>query len=416
MLATLKNRNFALLWTGGLISMIGNWILLAALPFHVYAVTGSAIATSSILIAYIAPGIVFGSLAGVFVDRWDRKWTMVVVSLLQTAVMLLMLFARSEEYLWMIYVVAFIESSLAQFFAPAEGALLPTLVGEEHLASANALNSLNDNFARLIGPAVGGGLLATGGFTTVIVLDAFSYLITAVLVALVVVDAKPKRQQSEAVEEDAPPLLKVWQEWLAGLRLVRAKPILTHIFLIVGLALFGDAILSAILVIFVQDTMGLGSVEFGWMMTARGIGGLIGGILIGQLGSKVPLNQVITWGLVVTGATIIATVNFPVLAVALPLLVVVGIAAIAAFVSVQTILQQATPDEYRGRVFGTFGMTINLLMVVGSVIGGLFADRVGPVPLMTGASWIYVIAGGVALLLLGRSMREETAVVESETA
>ena len=398
MLTTLKNRNFALLWVGGLISMIGNWILLAALPFHIYAVTGSAIATSSLLIAYIAPGIVFGSVAGVFVDRWDRKRTMVVVSLLQTAVLLVMLLARSNEWLWIIYVVAFIESSLGQFFSPAENALLPTLVGEDRLASANALNSLNDNIARLIGPAIGGMLLAGGGFTTVVVLDALSYGITAVLVALVIVERKPK--VVEAVTMTGSAWLKVWQEWLAGLKLVRGKAILSNLFLIVGLALFGDAILSAILVIFVQDSMGLGSTEFGWMMTARGIGGLIGGLLIGQLGSKLPSGKVIGWGLALSGVIILGAINFPVMSVVLPLLTLVGVVAIAAFVSVQTLLQQATPDEYRGRIFGAFGTTINLLMVVGSALGGFTADRIGALPLMNGASLIYIAAGGLALLLL----------------
>lgn len=402
MLTTLKNRNFALLWFGGLISMVGNWILLAALPFHIYAVTGSAIATSGLLIAYIAPGIVFGSVAGVFVDRWDRKRTMVGVSLLQTAVLLLMLLARSNEWLWIIYVVAFIESSLGQFFSPAENALLPTLVGEEQLASANALNSLNDNIARLIGPAIGGLLLAAGGFTTVVLLDALSYGITAVLITLVIVERKPK--VVETIEAASSNWLKVWQEWLAGLKLVRGKAILSNLFLVVGLALFGDAILSAILVIFVQDTMGLGSTEFGWMMTARGVGGLIGGLLIGQLGSKLPTGQVIGWGLILSGALILGAVTFPIMTVVLPLLVLVGIAALAAFVSVQTMLQQATPDEYRGRVFGAFGTTINLLMVVGTVLGGLMADRIGAVPLMNGGSVIYILAGGLALLLLRQQL------------
>ena len=73
MLATLRNRNFSLLWLGGLISLSGNWMLLTALPFYVYQLTGSALATSGLMMAYIAPGIVFGSVAGVLVDRWDRR-------------------------------------------------------------------------------------------------------------------------------------------------------------------------------------------------------------------------------------------------------------------------------------------------------------------------------------------------------
>ncbi|MCB9434873.1 MAG: MFS transporter, partial [Ardenticatenaceae bacterium] len=134
--------------------------------------------------------------------------------------------------------------------------------------------------------------------------------------------------------------------------------------------------------------------------TARGIGGLIGGLLIGQLGSKLPSGKVIGWGLALSGVIILGAINFPIMSVVLPLLTLVGVVAIAAFVSVQTLLQQATPDEYRGRIFGAFGTTINLLMVVGSALGGFTADRIGVLPLMNGASLIYIVAGGLALLLL----------------
>ena len=79
-LAPFKYRNFTQLWLGGLISMIGNWILIAALPFHVYAITGSALASSGVVIAYIVPVVIFGSIAGVFVDRWDNKKTMLIIS------------------------------------------------------------------------------------------------------------------------------------------------------------------------------------------------------------------------------------------------------------------------------------------------------------------------------------------------
>ncbi|MCP4423608.1 MAG: MFS transporter, partial [Chloroflexi bacterium] len=113
MLATLRNRNFSLLWVAGLVSLIGNWILIAALPFHIYAVTGSALATSGWLMAYIVPGILFGSIAGVFVDRWDRRRTMIGASLLQAAVIPLLLLAQSAEWIWVVYLVAFIESSLS---------------------------------------------------------------------------------------------------------------------------------------------------------------------------------------------------------------------------------------------------------------------------------------------------------------
>jgi MFS family permease len=98
MLATLRQRNFALLWLGGLISFTGDWMLIAALPFYVYQQTGSTLATAAMSVAAILPSVLLGSLAGVFVDRWDRKRVMVVANLLQMIAVLFLLLVRSNEW------------------------------------------------------------------------------------------------------------------------------------------------------------------------------------------------------------------------------------------------------------------------------------------------------------------------------
>ncbi|MEM7336024.1 MAG: MFS transporter [Chloroflexota bacterium] len=411
MLQTLKERNFALLWTGGLISLIGNWILVAAMPFHIYAVTNSAFATGAWLMAYIAPGVILGSVAGVFVDRWDRKQTMVVTSFMQAAIILVLLFAQTPETLWLVYVVAIVESSIAQFFGPAENAMLPSLVDEEKLLAANSLNSMNDNLARLIGPAIGGTLLGLVGLTSVVLLDAASYLLAGILILLV---NAPKNVTSPTRSESSAPTSgwsTVWREWLAGLNIVRHRRILGSLFLIVGIALFGDAIISAILVVFVQDIMGLGSVEFGWMMTARGIGGLIGGLLVAQLGQRWSSGQLISVGLILSGFIILTAVTLPTLYIVLPAMLLAGIPAIVVFVTIQTVLQQETEDEYRGRIFGAFGTTITLLMLAGSGIGGVLADQLGGTALMSGAAIFYVLAGILAAALLLKPTRKAVTTV-----
>src|SRR4029453_185153 len=122
MLAVLRQRNFALLWFGGLISMTGDWVLFIGLPIYIYQLSGSALATSLMFMAQIAPRILLGSLAGVFVDRWDR----------------------CVEWFWVVYLVAFSQAVIRQFGGPAEGALLPNLVGDDELLRANSLNTLSE--------------------------------------------------------------------------------------------------------------------------------------------------------------------------------------------------------------------------------------------------------------------------------
>lgn len=127
MIATLRQRNFV--WFGQLISLVGDWVLLAALPFYVYQLTGSALATGAMFMVHVLPTLVLGSLAGVFADRWDRRRTMIIADVARAGVLLLVLLVRSRDWLWLVYLAGFAESAISQFFGPAKGALIPLLAG-----------------------------------------------------------------------------------------------------------------------------------------------------------------------------------------------------------------------------------------------------------------------------------------------
>ena len=127
MLRILRQPNFAKLWFGGLISMTGDWILMVGLPFEIYRRTGSTLATGAMVLAFLIPSILLGSVAGVFVDRWDRQRLMVVIDLV-LAVVVLPLLAIDALGIWIAYVVLFVASCLDLLFSPAEGALLPNLL------------------------------------------------------------------------------------------------------------------------------------------------------------------------------------------------------------------------------------------------------------------------------------------------
>src|SRR5262245_29658737 len=187
MLATLRQRNFALLWFGGLISFAGDWALIIALPVFVYDLTGSALATGAMFIAQTLPRLLFGPLAGVFVDRWNRKRTLVVVNLVQAAVLPLLLLVRSPDQLWLLYLVAFVQTSVSLFVRPAGSPLVPQLVGEGRLLSANGLLAFNWELTRLVAPPIGGLLMGLLGLTSVVLADSVSFLLAGLLLVLVTV-------------------------------------------------------------------------------------------------------------------------------------------------------------------------------------------------------------------------------------
>jgi MFS family permease len=146
--ALLRRRDFGLLWAGGLSSETGDWFLLVGLPYWVLRETGSSLVTATVFLVGLLPGLVVGPLAGVLVDRWDRRRTLVAVSLAEAAFLLPLLAVDGRDRLWIVYLVIAVEATLAQLNDPARNALVPTLVPGDDLVGANALIGLNANLAR----------------------------------------------------------------------------------------------------------------------------------------------------------------------------------------------------------------------------------------------------------------------------
>jgi len=407
MLTTLRQRNFSLLWSAGLISMIGDWMLFIALPIYVYKLTGSALATSTMFIAEMIPSLLLGSVAGVFVDRWNRKRIMVITNLLLALGLLPPLLVHSTAWLWVVYVVAFVESVLTQFFTPAESALLPLLVSEEHLGPANSLNSLNKNIARLVGPPLGGivaGLLGLPGIT---LMDAATFLIAGGMIALIVMKSGHIQEESEIVSTAAGrkhPIVTVWREWLEGLRLVKRERLVSIMFVLFAVTSLGEGVFGVLFVVFVYKILHGGALQLGWLMGAQAVGGLVGSVLVGYVFKFLSPSRLIGISAILFGLIDLVIFNYPAFfpgfALAVILFVLVGIPGVGTMTSSYTLLQTAVADEYRGRIFGAIGTTGALFMLSGTILAGFLGDHVGVVTVLNTQGVVYVLAGVFALVTL----------------
>jgi MFS family permease len=402
MITTLRQRNFALLWFAGLISMIGDWVLFIALPIYTYNLTKSSLATGIMFMAGTLPRVLLGSVAGVFVDRWDRKWTMVIADLARAVLLLLLLMVRSSESIWIIYLVAFLQATISQFFGPAENALLPQLVDESHLVAANSLNSLNNNLARLGGPALGGLLLASFGFRNVVIIDSVSFLFSGIMIALIVT---PSLASAQTVEAMAKATLatqpRVWQDWLSGLRFIWKSRIVSVIFLVMGIAGIAEGLFNVLFVIFIRQNLGGGAPEFGWLTSAQAIGGLIGSLMIGWIGYRISPNR-LAGALAVNGVLILLLVNLASFPAAIALILLAGIPIVAYSVAVDTLLQRYVPDRYRGRVFGALATSAALFVLFGQAIASSLGDTFGAVSFLNLKGILDIMAGLLAFILLYR--------------
>ena len=399
MLAVLRRRDFALLWFGGLISMTGDWLLLAALPFYVYSRTGSTIATALIIAAELVPNFLLTTFAGVYVDRWDRKRVMVITSFASGLAVAGLLTIDAFGVLPVALAVVGVQAALSTLFGPAENALLPRLVEADELVTANALNSLNNSLARLIGAPLGGLTLALWGIHGVAIIDAATFVVGAVLIAAI---RAPGRADISA--EPAP--AHFWREWREGLGLItRTRPILA-LFVVLLLMNFGGVMTDPLFAAFIRDVVGAGPAVFGVVLTARAVGGMLGGVVASRLSRRHPTVDLLAAACIVAGAMQLVQFNVPLLPVVLVTSFLLGIPAVTSSAAIQTLLQERVPDAYRGRVFGSLSTMVALICLVSVLgFGGALASVIGIVPVLSLSAVITASAGVFARMTLGESRR-----------
>jgi Na+/melibiose symporter-like transporter len=400
----LRQRNFSLLWWAGLISFTGDWMLAVALPLTVYELTGSPLATGGVLIANKVTALVLGSVAGVFVDRWDRQHTMVVANLLRIPILAPLLVVDSAAQMWIVYLVAAGLSAVGQFFRPAEHALLPLLVGADHVVPANAANALNDNLGRLIGPALGGLTVAWLGLGGVAAVDGATYLIAAGLLGMIGTATSPDKSPPATRGIANGVLSDLGHEWRAGLHLIWGNMVLRIVFLVFAIASLGEGVMQTAFWIYIDHALGGGSRVAGWLLSAQAVGGLVGGATIGLLGRARSPLALLGWGAIGMGITDLVLFNYPAVLsgiwLGLVTLAVGGVPGVAFGTGYTAAVQLEAADAYRGRIFGALLATSALLMIVGAAIAGLATERFGAVTVLSIDSFGYIGGGLVALAAL----------------
>ncbi|MBV7331319.1 MFS transporter [Chloroflexi bacterium TSY] len=399
----LRQRNFSLLWWGGLISLTGTRVLSVALPFYVYQQTGSTLATATMVMATIVPSMLFSTIAGVLVDRWDRRQVMVVTNLILMFVLLPLFAVPITGWVWLVYIVAFLEAMVSIFFRLAENALLPQIVAPNQLLTANSLNSLNDTLARLIGPALGGVLFGIWGLESVIVFDSISYLLAGLLMFFV--NAWPEKTRAHSASDDSTTLS--WSgfrhEWQDGLSIVRREHAIAMLFVVTGVTTLGGTMMDPLFAPFFYDVLQTNAATYGWVLTMQGIGGILGGVLIGQRASRINPTYLFSISSITAGLILFImyqTVSIPLVFL---LYFIVGIPSVGARVGLQTLFQQNVADAYRGRVGGLSTMIGSTLELFSVGFAGITAEIVGIVPILSIACGITVLAGIIGLWLLPRT-------------
>lgn len=284
-----RQRDYRLVLSAGVVSLTGDWILRIGLAYYVYDLTGSTLASGVLLLASFLPLFLLGSLAGVFVDRWDRRRTMIITNLLHAIVLLPLLVVHDDSTIWVVYLVVLAQSCLQQFFRPAEQSLVPLLVESRQLVTANALNSQSSDIARLIGAALGGVLAAFGGIPLLALVDAVTYL-----AAMGLLIGVRHRGNKIVVEKTTGAIRRIKAEWVEGIRICVGGPALRLVFVFGLVTGVGEGAMSTLFAPFVSTELGGDGTVYGLISSSQAVGGIVGGLIAAAVGSRFSAAKM--WG------------------------------------------------------------------------------------------------------------------------
>ena len=389
-LAPLGERNFALYWSGQLLSQVGTWVELTATSWLLYSITQSPVLLGLVGLFRALPIVLLAPIGGTIADRVPRRRLLFVTQSASVVLSLILgtLVLTGSVQVWQIYLVSFCSSVVGAFDGPARSSIFPTFVPRGQLQNAVALNAVLFRSSMLAGPAVGGWLIAQFGTAMPYYVNALSYF---ALVAGLLAMRLPPNEAARARPS-------VGADALSGIRYVLRSPILPLILAIEACVnVFGSN--TALVTIFARDVLGMGAQGFGLLLSGQGAGAILGTmalVLVGDVRRK---------GLVMIGAGTVyagAMVSFAwsrSFELSVGCLVVLGCVDAVWGAMRNTIVQLVTDDEYRGRVMGLTIVTTRGVTNLAQVETGAAVALLGPVAAAT------LGAAVVALTVLGGGAR-----------
>ncbi|NIV39885.1 MAG: MFS transporter, partial [Anaerolineae bacterium] len=398
--------------------------------------TGSALLVGLSVISSALPMLVLGPIAGVFVDRWDRKRTMIVADILRALLVLLALTVKTPDQVWVYYVVGFLMSCVSRFFFPAQNAALPLVVTDkDDLLAANGLMQIVQTLGLLIGPALAGFSIGIWGEQVAFLVDSGTYLVSALaIVTMTIPRTTAGRQDASGTGSQ---ISVVWAELRDGVTYLFGSRTMVGILLCLAVVQLGIGAINVIWVPFMQRTFGLGPEGLGAVDTAQGLGMALGALVLGFFAARFTKRKLAGWSIVFIGAMIalvglappfslvdlfpgIGTdVAFPgigtdvamaemtvgqrLLHMPLALMLyslLLGVALVPAQSALMTMMQLAVPDLKRGRV----GSALNALTTAAGLVSMAVAAASGEVVelrmIYVAAGVIIGVAGVVGLFVL----------------
>ncbi len=365
-----ENPNFALLWYAQVVSLLGDWFNTIALSILVAQYSGgSGLAISLFLMARFLPPLLFSPLAGVLVDRFDRKKILVYCNLLRVFVVLGFLLVNTPDLLWLIYALTIVQFSLSALFEPGQSAITPAIVKRDDLVLANTLASITWSAMLAFGAIIGGAVAAIFGIQAALIIDAATFGLAAYLLSRINIVYPSNLKEARAEGETG--------GFLEGLRYLRQNPTIAAVLAVKGGGSIGN--IDTIMTIYATQLFVLGSsgqFSLGILYSAFGVGAIIGPLVLNRIndGSIKRMRNLIVIGFVLMcgGWFLLGLANTLVLIAVAIIVRAMGGSANWTYSSV--IIQKSVPDQYLGRVFSVDLAGFQLVTVLSILAHGWIID------------------------------------------
>jgi MFS transporter, DHA3 family, macrolide efflux protein len=394
------NPNFHRLWSARAISRFGSSLGYVALLWLTFAETNSALAVAYVGLAGFVPTIVVGIFSGALVDRFERRRVIVLSTLGRSAAMgaLVLLLYVGGFHLAFVLVASLVFSACATFFAPGSQALLPEIVDRGSLANANGLFESTEAIAGIAGNGLGGGLVLAVGAVPTLGIDAASYLVGAILVALIAVAASSPRPS------DGGPRPRMWEEVREGFAYLRNAVALFELTMLALVLNFLISVLLTFIVVYSTSLLHGSAVVYGLLEACLAGGYGVGALLVGRFGLTRHTGAVWIYSTFAQGALLVLVVLVARVPVALPAFLAFGVLQGLANVTWLSSVQATVPERLQGRYFAIDNALSYAAIPLAQIVGGVLIAfyGVGPTLLAVGLA---TLAAGVGALFL-RELRQ----------
>lgn len=377
-------------WYAQVVSLFGDFLALfaviAVVSFKLHATPNQI---TGVQIAYMLPIVFMGPLAGVFVDRWPLKPTLISSDLTRAVLALLLIFATS---LWQVYLILAAISCVSAFFGPAQGVTIRSHVPLEGLIAANALMQVAFMGSRIIGPATAGAVVAAAGPDVCYALDVVSFLVSASLIGSVAIRRTAASAAPAAASRNS--VHAIWIDMKAGTHFIFHHAAILFVVLAMAAGLFTIGCFGPLIAIFVRDTLHASARTFGIVSGMVGAGMLVGTTIVRRLSRDVSNDALVLSGLAGIGAAVLLLGAVPHIVATTASTFLIGFAFAAIIVPAQTLIQRETPPDMLGRVSSTNASIVFLGQILGLAVSGVLAEAIG-------VRLVFFMCAGLALVLVG---------------